>query len=343
MELPSSKRFLISIKLYGKKDYRYWNFWRQRTERCDKKSIVAGVSGVLDVKEKAGELPIPGEQEKTERDILRVETVREFLGKLFERLNLPQEQCFIEPNQIHFLSKEAFEENFAHMESGVGGFFRVGDRAIFMNEAMLPGDEPVDEELLKLSDLSHESIHLASHSKTLANARPDHTVSFGNYRTGYQIVNVGEDDSKFKGFNEGVVCVTDRLMLSGEAEEIKKRFNLTDEQMQKVGLNAYVQNQMLVHIINAKIAEYRKENPSTSMTRIVRGQFTGDMMHLRDVEDIYGKGSLDLLSKYQSSSDPELNERRDALIFEYFGSENPEERVGLKEKILEAKSIAPEM
>ena len=297
-------------------------------------SIISGLRKALGEKKESGELPVLGEREKTKEEILRIETVQEFLLKLFDKLNLPQDQCNLETNQIHFLSGEMFAENFSQMDSGVGGFFRAGDSAIFMNDVISEGIEPAEAEMLKLSDLSHECIHSASHSKTLANVNPDHTISYGNYRTGYMIVDVGKSENKFKGFNEGVVCVTDRLMLSSESEELKKRFQLNDELLQKVGLNAYIENQILVHTISSRIAEYRNESPSKSMTRMVRGQFTGEMMHLRDLNHIYGEGSLDLLARYQSSKDMDINEKQDPLIIQYFQSVDEGERNELKKEIL---------
>jgi hypothetical protein len=299
-----------------------------------KDQITSGIANASDKKHTESILHLEGERAKSEKEIKRIEAVETYLGRLFDKLGLPHEGRFIEQDQIHFLSQEVFEKNFSQFTCDVGGFFRAGDRVIFMNDNNMPeGADPADKEITDLEHLTHECIHLASHAKTLANIGEDKSVSYGNYRTGYRVLGLDSNDSKFNGFNEGVVCATERLMLLSEVEDLKKRFHATEPQLEKLGYGAYVSNQVLVHTLNHKIAEFRKEKPVTSLTRIIRSQFTGEMMHLRDIEDIYGKDSLDLLAKFQSSSDSKINEVRDPLILKYFQSEDSGERIEIKEEI----------
>ncbi|TRZ52316.1 hypothetical protein D4R99_02940 [bacterium] len=321
------------------------------------KIIVSGVTGDTSVKEEMKSAirsrvektlntmreeklhPFEGEVEKTEKQLAYIDAVERYLQKTFKILNIPHEGRFIDPDQVHYFPKDILEKNFSDITCDVGGFFSTADRALCMKSY----DDSEKEELNKteirdLENLAHESIHLVSHSKFQANLVSGTKLNIGNYRTGYLVQSSESGEMKFNGFNEGVVCITERLSLINEAEELKRQFNATDKQIENLGYDAYIQNQMLVYALVGKIAEYRKESPVRALSRIIRGQFTGEMMHLRDVDDIYGKGSLDLLAKYQSSKDPRMNGDRDDLILAYFQSDDQEERDDLKKKIDDMES-----
>jgi hypothetical protein len=141
--------------------------------------------------------------------------------------------------------------------------------------------------------------------------------------------------SRFKGFNEGVVCITQSFMFSDFHEELEKRTGITQEMKQMSHYRPYDENEELVFLIASAIGNYRKENPMKSVYRIINGQFTGNMMHLRDVDDIFGKGSLDLLAEYQSVSGTKDDGLRDELVINYFRTdvEDKEKRKEIKEEI----------
>jgi len=48
----------------------------------------------------------------------------------------------------------------------------------------------------------------------------------------------------------------------------------------------------ILEIVLEKIAKNNKEKPEQVWQRFKKGFFTGEMMHLRDVEKTFGKGAL---------------------------------------------------
>ncbi|MFA5831114.1 MAG: hypothetical protein WC878_04785 [Candidatus Paceibacterota bacterium] len=303
-----------------------------------KSKVRSRVKEMLDGLRDTSAKPIEGEIEKTRKQLEYIEFAEATLEKTFKKLSIPHEGRFVEPEQIHFLAKEIFEKKFPGVVCDAGGLFRTSEQAIYMNnEAVSSGSNPDDREMFNLEDLTHECIHLSSRLKYHASVDAQKQVSVGSYRTGYLVISPENGERKFNGFNEGVVCITQRMLLQGEAAELEKRFGITQEQLADIGYGIYVPNQKLVYALVEKIAKHRREKPGFSLTRIIRGQFTGEMMHLRDIEQIYGKKSLEILAKFQSSQDPKNSQERDKLILEYFQSDDPQERSDLKDIILNEK------
>ncbi|MFA5831115.1 MAG: hypothetical protein WC878_04790 [Candidatus Paceibacterota bacterium] len=276
-----------------------------------------------------GKSPFPSEREKTEKEKKAIETSGALLSAMFDRFKIPHEQNIVSDGQIHFFTKEDFEKEFQHVSLDVGGFHDGMRNAICLKDGNEDAPEG-EKEIFDISDMAHECIHLASRHSYQAIVGTDDSVVPFDYRVGYAMTTVtdGKPTRKFNGWNEGVVCITQNFLFSDFLEELEKRTGITKEMRQDSHYNRYAQNQDVVFDIAEAIGEYRKESPVRSMYRLIKGQFTGDMMPLRDIDDIFGKGSLDLLAEYKSVFGTKDDHRRDELIADYFrtNADDEEER-----------------
>jgi hypothetical protein len=87
----------------------------------------------------------------------------------------------------------------------------------------------------------------------------------------------------------------------------------------------------IVEIIIQKVAEKKGEDRELVWQRFKRGLFSGEMMHLRDIEETFGKGSLRILASLESEDVPV------AMVKKYFESENETEKNAIAREISEKK------
>jgi hypothetical protein len=95
----------------------------------------------------------------------------------------------------------------------------------------------------------------------------------------------------------------------------------------------------LLYPIIEKIAEFRKVEDTIIYDLFIKAQFTGDVMHLRDIERIYGPHALEVISLFGSIQDPigkEINEQ----VLEYIHMEQvyPPETENRETTIQEARN-----
>jgi hypothetical protein len=233
---------------------------------------------------------------------------------------------------VHFFTKENFEKEFKNASVDAGGFHDAMRNIVCLKDGNENAPEG-EKEIFDISDMAHEVIHMASHHKYQGLVGENNDIAPDNYRVGYAMTTFENEKPtrKFNGFNEGLVCITQSFMFHDFAEELEKRTGITKEMKNLSHYSRYSKNQDLVLDISEAIGKYRNENPLKSTHRLIKGQFTGDMMPLRDIDDIFGKGSLDLLAEYESVFGTKDDHKRDELIKNYFCTEV--EDVGKREEI----------
>jgi hypothetical protein len=134
-----------------------------------------------------------------------------------------------------------------------------------------------------LERLIHENIHLKSYSKEGIQKKGEgDDYFFGNLKTGYE--SKGRDNYKplFEGLNEAVVQKTTRDIL--------------DKHGISSGHLAYPAQIEIVDIIVKGLAEHEGKTNEEVWDELKRNQFTGKMMYLRNVEKVFGPGSLRVLA-----------------------------------------------
>jgi len=309
-------------------------------ENGSKEDLKEVVSEVIESWHDEGKQPFPSEREKTEKEKNQIETSDTMLRMMFDGFKIPHGEKLILSEQIHFFTKENFEKEFSGVSRDVGGFHNAIYNSICLEDGNNNAPEG-EKEIFDISDMAHECIHLASHHKYQGVVEKDNSVTPTDYRVGYALKTEenGKPVKKFNGFNEGVVCITQNFLFSDFSDELEKRTGITKEMKRLSHYNRYARNQDIVFDIAEAIGKFRNENPMNSVYRIIKGQFTGEMMHLRDIEDIFGKGSLDLLAEYKSMFGTKDDKLRDTLIEDYFQTkpEDSEKREEIKSEIKKLK------
>ncbi len=270
------------------------------------------------IKEQARQ-PIEGEFEKTEDELKFIERVNSYIGEELWGLGL-EDKPEIKPEQVHLLPKEVFDEWFP--ELGSQACSSANRRAIYIDKSASTGLRlPVFKSLL------HESLHLASHYKF----RSEENKGMA-YRFGYKIYNPKNDHEHFSGLNEAVIDKTAKEIFAKREKELADEFGFPESE--KKTLFWYDEYVKPLEAIIGKIAEKNGETGETVWRRFKKGLFTGEMMHLREVERVFGKDALKVFAALGQTtkflSVDEVNEK----VLRYFETDDPEERQKLAKTIL---------
>jgi hypothetical protein len=94
----------------------------------------------------------------------------------------------------------------------------------------------------------------------------------------------------------------------------------------------------IIDLVIDKIAAKKGESKDEVWNRFKKGFFDGSMMHLRDVEETFGKGSLRVfahIGHYRTNNISEEQEfKANNLMRRYFGSDDDKERDKIARQIM---------
>src|SRR3989344_2351043 len=157
---------------------------------------------------------------------------------------------------------------------------------------------PNARKILLFDSTLHEMIHAAGVSAK--------NTSGEISRVGYLQINTNDSGTHehLRGFNEGIVEALAQEWSSKHREKIKALLHVDDADFEHPILqarNSYGTEQKVANAIAEGIAGAKQETPETVHRRLARGHFTGEMMHLRDIDTAFGKGSLRLLAAIRST------------------------------------------
>ena len=93
----------------------------------------------------------------------------------------------------------------------------------------------------------------------------------------------------------------------------------------------------ILDLIIRKVAQDRNEDEIAVWKRFKRGMFTGEMMHLRDIEHAFGRGSLRVLAALNWESNHTIPIELIPKIKEYFDSDDDEKRDEIAKEVLVAE------
>jgi len=223
-------------------------------------------------------------------------------------------------------------------------FSVMGEQFIFkiLNEYQKPNffeQAHFFDKHLFLRTLTHEATHLASHQSF--HITKEESKKHSAYRGGYENNNNLNEDyphTHFWGFNEAVVEHTAQNILHENSLLLNAKFNINVAinigNSKKLQGSYKAQRKVLQNIIYG-VAEAQKISPTKVWEKIEKGQFTGEMMHLREIEKVYGSGSLRILASMDASAPTEETKEKYQNYVDYFDiSNNLEERKVIADKIL---------
>lgn len=277
---------------------------------------------------------LENEINKTSEDIILIDKAKNILNEELKNLGL-KPNFDIKLEQIHIFSSKSFKKggeynaidqqvNVFHSNSTFCFIIDVLDE--FIKKIIYKNKEKRDEEL---GTLIHEFIHSHAHNKFKIEKKEKENL-ISNYRTGYQVDRFN-DKNLFSGFDEAVVDKMSYDLLFhyhknfGKDSFGKKIY----ESLVKLDSGYLIHIETIDKIIT-RIAEVNYETNEEVWKRFKLGEFTGNMMHLRDVEKAYGAGSLRILANMPA----EAKYKNLTYYYEYFATNNKNARSKIEKYLL---------
>lgn len=270
----------------------------------------------------------PGEQEKTEEDLLYIRKAMEIIQLELDRLGVDRKINF-SPDQIHILNDEGFKER---------GYSETvyGSATASLQIAWLSKDKVLREfgKTGFFSVLTHEMIHLAGYLKYYYDAEDNVGQVI---RVGYHNYQLGDKEKHYLvGLNEAVVEKMARELADFNNEELGSELGLEEMDLGTRWV-AYQKEIEILDSILARIARIKGESVGAVWDRFKRGEFTGDMMHLRDIDNSFGKGSLRVLSLLLGEHEKYDTYSLQYLVGKYFKADSIVDKLTIMSMLFEGE------
>lgn len=222
---------------------------------------------------------LEGEMEKTAEQLKMINVINELLEQEFKRLGIQEAPRHINPERVHFLSQEAWnkDKDFKKHPDGGGVYSKPG--VIYINVESCGNKEKL------LQIFLHEAIHFVSKQKMVITKNGTAI----DYRAGYEMQDPKRRKQEFHLLNETIINITVEDMLTRHKERLQKEFGLSSDSFET--FLEHETNVMIARLLG-RVTVIRNENSRELFDRFMKGQFTGEMMHVRDIEKFYGKGTL---------------------------------------------------
>jgi hypothetical protein len=234
--------------------------------------------------------PLDGELEKSPEEIEFINLVNCYLKQEFRKLGLNDPQDIL-PSQLHFLPSEVYLKNFPDaVEKSFTAFH--SDK---INSAYF--DKSGTNRLSFFKIIVHEIVHIDSfHKYLLASNKKQDKAKIFSYRSGYSISDPRKEHRSLDWFNEAVVDKIALDILREHIDELRIKLNITPEEEKGSDDNFWPYLDAINAVIN-EVAKNKGEDSIAVWEKIKRGQFTGKMMHLRDVDKYVDKGLLEKIAE----------------------------------------------
>lgn len=279
-----------------------------------------------------GATGIDGEYEKNEEELKAISLINDLIQREIKELgvNTPGP---INSDRIHFVNQEIADV----MQPKRGGMFLPVLDAIIMNK-----DKYKDHKFLFYKSILHEIVHHDSFDSIFVMGND---AKMTPYRTGYNSSNI--DDYKthehFRGFNEAVTQKMSLEIVNKYKELLVKELNISEED-QKEGdrFESFYSNQIeVLDLVINKMSEFYGKDSKEIWIKIKKGMITGEMMHLRDIEKVFGPGSLRFLSAMSSNGSIKKieGEKLSDNFKNFFMEEDEEKRNAIAKHILSDREL----
>ena len=306
---------------------RHGGFVRTKNQNMKSEQMIFGKGLTPESREAAGEAfdklseegfeRVDGEVEKSEEASRFIGAVNGYLNEELRLMGVGEIQ--LDPRRIHILSIDDFEKNFPNAEAN--GIYRDLADGIYVRQA---------GRMQLYKTIFHEMVHQASSRSFFADPK-DRNI--GRRRIGYTAFNSGEKNHEhFRGLNEAVTDMIVREIFIKHKDELIRDFEITEDE-QKQSVDFYFEYMDVVKIIIAGIAKKNGEDEEAVWERFKKGEFTGEMMHLRDIEKTFGKGSLRVLAAMDSGT-KNIDSDTDEKLSAYFKTEDEKSKDAIAKDIL---------
>ena len=262
-----------------------------------------------------------GERDKTDFDLKIITRAQELLADELRIAGIEWPGIKIE--KIHIFDGDSYKTRFNKSDDG---FFRSIHGAICINL------EKANTTAQYLATLLHEFVHAASAQKFYM----DRGRIVYDARVGYRLRSKWKKDRMqdvFRGLNEFMTETVVYMILLRNAEKIKTEFSISPDEINGT-LYKYMEYGETINAIIDKIASYTGKPSGEILGGFTLGLFKNTILKLKDIEKVFGKGSLRILALMGSAMDEEKDEQNRKLIEEFFTTEDKQKREELRGKIL---------
>ena len=275
-------------------------------------------------------VPIDGELEKNEEEVLMLETINSFISDELEQLGIDTYEP-ISPERVHLLPESLYKEKFP--DSTTKAFFLSTSDVVYLKR------DTTSTKAQIFSTLLHELIHRASIKKFYYN---QDSRSISDARLGYRLNSPWKEEgrqNRLRGFNELMTDFTVYKILLKNLQKLNADLGITKEDVQGP-IFSYMHYGPILESILKKISAEKAVPLGKVFEDLERGQFASNLLVLKDVERSFGRGSLEVLSLLESLDDKEENQKLEQMIKDYFSEQDDEMRDFLGAKIKEFVEIS---
>ena len=271
-------------------------------------------------------LPIEGELEKTKEELLMIETIDSLIENELMELDVDTYKP-IKPEQVHILSGSVFDDTFP--DSTDKAFFVSASDIVYLNR------DTADSRARIFSTLLHELIHRASTRKFYCDEADG---AIGNARVGYRLRSTWKKDknrqNRLRGFNELMADYTVYKLLMKNQQELESTLGITKGDIQGP-IYTYMHYGPILESLLEKISKERDVSQGEVFADFERGQFSNNLLVLKQINSTFGKGSVEILSLLETLDDAQANNELEQMIKDYFSEPDQAKREALGIKITE--------
>lgn len=273
---------------------------------------------------------IPGEYEKTQEELHAIDIVNDLIKEELKELGIEVNENLTE-DRVHFVNQKIADD----LEIKATGRYTLDAHRIIINK-----DKTNNRYLRILKTLLHEALHYYSIHLLLGTVENGSDV-IKERRCGYHLKKSPDQNgyhNHFRGLNEAITEKLTGYILKKNRYFLTKEFKLEETKFGKEGIYryGYPKEIEILDFIIKKISEFYKKDPEEIWTQFKKGLFTGEMMHLREIEKVFGPGSLRILAIMTSAGFTENFNEEEAFdkIKKFFEEENEEKRNEIAKEIL---------
>ncbi len=262
-----------------------------------------------------------------------VETLNDLLLGEAEKLDVDFDRYFFPSDHIHLLDGDMYKLITGCKSVAV---YRTQDDNVLINwhKVLHPNSYTYVKLLVHeiLHNYSFQAVHISKDKKL-------NHKQITDYRNGYLSINPSERGHEhFRGLNEAVI----ERYAAELVTQNKERFDYATNGRAAIGGEqidlVYQSERKVLDVIIKGLASAGEKEEDEIWTEMKRGLFNGNLLHLKDVDKVFGKGSLRVLAALGQNSHPsgldKFTEKKNELILKYFESKNESERRALALEIL---------
>lgn len=292
---------------------------------------------------------IPGELKKTYEEEKLLKSLSDSLNNEIRSLglpiiNFPVERIHLLPDHFYYVSES---------ESHATGNFLINKNSLEVEvsrENKLNNFQQLKDKLHKLIHLSPVSylankekdaeviLHELVHSKSLSGFFINSSNLFLSYKGGYTTRGQEKGETAFgqvyfAGLNEAVTQkITKELLFKNKIFEQTNEENIKKPSVENSPYEGYIS---VLDMIIKTLAQFEHKNEDEIWSRFKKNYFTGQMMHLRKIEEVFGVGSLRVLASMNPSTMSQFELEEGSKYMKYFTSGiSEEERAKIEMEIL---------